>query len=38
MRFEKFERIGIGTDWVAVILGLFLGFLVKFGIIGSVPW
>lgn len=33
-----FERIGVSTDWKAVIIAALLIGLVKLGIIGYVPW
>lgn len=38
MNFDKFEQIGVSTDWTAVIIALIISLLVKFGIIGSIPW
>ena len=34
----KFEQIGISTDWIAVILALILGLLVKLGVLTNIPW
>ncbi len=34
----KFEQIGVSTDWIAVLLALGLGILVKLGILTNIPW
>jgi|GEM_PF-2287514 len=38
MRFESFEQIGVSTDWLAVLLGVGVGLLVKIGAISNIPW
>jgi hypothetical protein len=38
MRFESFEKIGVSTDWLAVLLGVGVGLLVKIGAISNIPW
>ncbi|PRX32524.1 hypothetical protein BX659_10473 [Orenia metallireducens] len=34
----ELEKIGVSTDWLAVIIALILCLLVKFGLITNIPW
>ncbi|TDX48907.1 hypothetical protein C7959_12418 [Orenia marismortui] len=34
----ELEKIGVSTDWIAVIIGIVLGLLIKLGLIDNISW